>query len=150
MTTAPEPNSPDEQDPSAPVWLGSVVRREGTQTSGDGWVEPEQVEKPRWLGSVARRGDHGEATERTDSGGEPVHSLYLVDMDGESESTGEEPAEQSSGDWDGSSARARLDDERESEPEEVIELFEPGDELDGRRKTRYVVGELGMRLRVVA
>jgi len=149
MATAPEQDSVNEQEQPTPLWLGSVVRREDPQTKGDGWVEPAQAEKPLWLGSLARRGNHGEATERKDSGVGSVHSLYLVDLDGESESTGEEPVEQPSGDWDGSGGRARLDDDRESEPEEVIELFELGDDLDGRR-TRYVVGELGMRLRVVA
>ena len=43
-----------------------------------------------------------------------------------------------------------LDDERAPEPEEVIELLQPDDEIGERRKTRYVMGELGMSLRVVA
>jgi len=150
MATALEPDSSNEQDPAAPRWLGSVVRREGAQTSGAGWVEPEEAERPRWVGSVARRGDHGQTTERTDSSGGSAQSLYLVDLDAESESTGEEPGEQSPEEWQGSGDRARLDDERAPEPEEVIELLQPDDEIGERRKTRYVMGELGMSLRVVA
>lgn len=150
MATAPEADSSSEQDSAAPLWLGSLVRRDGTQSHGVGWVEPEEAERPLWVGSVARRGNRGEPTERTDSSDGSTHSLYLVDLAGESESTGDAPGEQPSGDWTGSDSRARLDDERESEPEEVIELLQPGDELGERRNTKYVVGALGMRLRVVA
>jgi hypothetical protein len=134
------------EDADKPHWLGSVGRREGSQTGGAGWVDPEQAERPRWVGSIARRGDQTQATEKVKPDDGSVHSLYLVDLESENEATGSEQAErESSADWQGSGGRARLNEVREAVPE----LFEPEDEL-GERRTRYVVGELGMSLRVVA
>jgi hypothetical protein len=138
------------EDAVQPLWLGSVVRRDGSQTSGAGWVEPEHAERPRWVGSVARRGDQTQATEKGEPGDDSVHSLYLVDLESENEVTNDEQAErESSADWQGSGGRARLNEAREVEPEAVLEPFASGDEL-GERRTRYVVGALGMSLRVVA
>jgi len=126
-------------------WLGSVARREGSHTGGAGWVDPEQDERPRWVGSVARRGNREETTEKAESGGSSAQSLYLVDLEPKSEDAGEESEEQSRGSWQGSGGRARLNEARAA----FSKPFEPGDEL-GERRARYVVGELGMRLRVVA
>lgn len=135
-----------EEGSEQPRWLGSVARRGGSQTGGAGWVEPEQTERPRWVGSVARRGGQTQATEKAEAGDDSVHSLYLVDLESENEATGSEQAErESSADWQGSGGRARLNEAREAVPEP----FEPGDEL-GERRIRYVIGALGMRLRVVA
>jgi hypothetical protein len=168
MTGAPEADSSHDQDLAAPLWLepsvgngeaqereegsehprwlGSVARRDGAQTGGAGWVEPEQTERPRWVGSVARRGGQTHATEKAESDDQSVHSLYLVDLESGNEATGSEQVKRESlADWQGSGGRARLNEAREAVPE----LFGPGDEL-GERRTRYVVGALGMRLRVVA
>jgi len=136
----------EREDTEKPRWLGSLVRREGSQTSGAGWVEPEEAERPRWVGSVARRGDQTQPPEKAEPSDDSVHSLSLVELESENEATGSEPAEQeSSADWRGSGGRARLNEVREVLPEP----FEPDDEF-GERRTRYVVGELGMSLRVVA
>jgi len=131
-----------------PRWLGSVARREGSHSSGAGWVEPEQTERPRWVGSVARRGERQQPTENAEPGGEGSRSLYLVDLEPTSEDSGEENEGQSTGSWQGSRGRARLNAVRVTVPEHP-ELFEPGDEL-GKRRTRVVAGALGMSLRVVA
>ena len=130
----------DEEDAAQPRWLGSVARREGSHTSGAGWVDPEEAEKPRWLGSVARRGDQRHLAERAESDGGSAQSLYLVDLEAKGESTGEQSAETPASEWQGSGGRARLNEAREPEPVDEV----------GERRTRYVVGALGMRLRVVA
>jgi hypothetical protein len=151
MATAPKRNSSNEQEPEGPRWLGSVARRGGgLHTSGDGWVEPEQTEKPRWLGSVARRGERIGATEKAEPGDGSAHPLYLVDLESKSEDAGEESKRPSSEDWQGSGARALLNEKLATEPEVIPEPPQFEDELGERRNTRFVVGALGMRLRVVA
>ena len=84
--------------------------------------------------------------ERAEPGGGSAQSLYLVDLESKAESAGEQPAETLTSGWQGSGERARLNEAREPKPETAPEL---GDEV-GERRTRYVVGALGMRLRVVA
>lgn len=130
-----------ESDEAQPRWLGSVARREGTKTDGDGWAEP-GPEGPRWLGSVARRGDTKHLKEKEGSGA-PVKSLYLVDIEGGGSEASEASAAPQDIGWEGSGGRARLNHEHESS------LSEPLDEV-GERRERYVIGALGMRLRIVA
>jgi hypothetical protein len=114
-----------------PKWLGSVARREGSRTSGDGWVEADKVEQPKWLGSVARRG----ASPR---------SLVLIDMETTStEQTREETSEtpQEAENPGATVVSGTVSEASSTQPE-------PIDELDDRRQTRVVAGEIGMHLRV--
>jgi len=152
MATTPETDSPRDQDPESPrwvgsaarrglaqsrgagwdesedgeearpKWLGSVTRREGSHASGDGWVESDQGEQLRWLGSAARRGVS-------------PRSLVLIDME-------TAPIEQAREETPKTPQRAGTVPEASPEPSE------PSDELDERRQTRVVAGEIGMHLRV--
>jgi hypothetical protein len=138
-------------DAPQPRWLGSVARRDGSRTVGSGWSEREQAEGPRWLGSVTRRGEQRSAVERPRPDGEFTHPLHLVDTPPTSAPSAvepEQPAEPVS--WQGSGGRARLNEVRQVEPEIAPDPPMPIDELGERREGRYVVGALGMRLRVVA
>lgn len=140
-----------EEGEAQPRWLGSVARRDGSQTEGAGWVEPERSEARHWLGSVARRGGQLPAVETPETGGDSVRPLYLVDIEpgSESDAKGAEQSE-AAGSWQGSSTRARLEEARQTEPETASEPPPSVDELGERREGRYVVGTLGMPLRVVA
>jgi hypothetical protein len=116
-----------------PKWLGSVARRDGTRNAdGSGWVEPEETEeaeRPMWTGSVARRGD-------------PARSLVLIDM-------GVEPGE-------GATEKAETPQAadpttaNESAPslKETLKPAQAADELEDRRKSQEVIGDLGIHLRV--
>ena len=161
MVTEPETDTPRDQDPESsgwlgsaarrglaqtrgtgwdeskdgeearPKWLGSVARREGSHASGDGWVESDQGEQPKWLGSVARRGVS-------------PRSLVLIDMEAApTEQAREETPETRQGGENCSAAVVSgTVSEASSKP------LESTDELDDRRQTRVVAGEIGMHLRV--
>lgn len=141
---------PEGEDAQQPRWLGSIKRREGSRSEGAGWSEPEQEEGPRWLGSVARRGGQWPATETAEPSGDTGKSLYLVDLESKGEAAASEQTPKEPAQWQGSADRVRLGEVRLAEPPESPPPAQPGDELDERRQTRYVVGELGMTLRVVA
>jgi hypothetical protein len=120
-----------DEDAARPQWLGSVARREGSRTGGDGWVESDQVEQPKWLGSIARRG----ASPR---------SLVLIDMEtAPAKQTGKETPEAPQA-VESCSASAGSG----TVPETSSKLAKLNDELDDRRQTRVVAGEIGMQLRV--
>ena len=141
------------EDAAQPRWLGSLARRNDAdaQTGGAGWADPEEPEGPRWLGSMARLGEKFPAIERPAPGGDPARSLYLVDVEPGSDSVEIDAQQQNApAAWQGSGSRACLNEVHQTEPEFAPEPPLPGDELGERREGRYVVGALGMRLRVVA
>ena len=121
----------EDGEEARPKWLGSVARREGSHASGDGWVESDQGEQPKWLGSVARRGVS-------------PRSLVLIDMEAApTEQAREETPETRQGGENCSAAVVSgTVSEASSKP------LESTDELDDRRQTRVVAGEIGMHLRV--
>jgi len=121
----------EDGEEARPKWLGSIARREGSHASGDGWVESDQGEQLRWLGSAARRGVS-------------PRSLVLIDMEtAPIEQAREETSETQQG-ADNRSASVGSGTVSEASPKPS----EPSDELDNRRQTRVVAGEIGMHLRV--
>lgn len=163
MPTAPEADFPHDRDPQSPrwlgsalrrglaqsrgagwseiedgeearpKWLGSVARREGSHVSGYGWVESDQDEQPRWLGSAARRGLSAPA-------------LFLIDPEtAPIEQAREEIPETRQGADNPAAASEGSSTVPEASPKPSSE---PSDELEERRQTRVVAGEIGMHLRV--
>ncbi len=120
-----------DKNAARPQWLGSAARRAGASTRGDGWIESSQSEKPKWLGSIARQG----ASPR---------SLVLIDMEtAPAKQAGKETPEASQ---PVESCSASVGPG--TVPETTPGLAKPNDELDDRRQTRVVAGEIGMQLRV--
>jgi hypothetical protein len=142
----------NEEDGEHPRWLGSVARRGGSQATGTGWVEPEHADGRRWLGSAARRGDRVQVTESAGAREGSSNSLYLIDLDAKNEpGAAEEVAALTTVSWEGSGARAGHDEVSPPPAEEDgSPAPEPETEPKDERPEKYVVGELGMRIRVAA
>jgi hypothetical protein len=161
MATAPETDSSRDEGPESPRWLGSVARRGLAQPRGAGWDESEDGEEARsqWLGSVARReGSHanGDDWAESDQGEQPkwlgsaarrgvsAPSLVSIDM----ETTPIEQAREETPETPQGADNRDASEGSGTVPEASPKPSEPSNELDERRQTRVVAGEIGMHLRV--
>ena len=165
MATAPDTDSPRDEDRESPrwlgsaarrglaqpygagwtesedgeearaQWLGSVARREGSHASGDGWAESDQGERPKWLGSAVRRGVSAPSLVLIDTETAPIEQAR--------EETPETPQPQGADIRDAPEGSGTV-------PKVSPKPSEPNDELDERRQTRVVAGEIGMHLRVAS
>jgi hypothetical protein len=139
MAATPHSNpSFDDESVESSRWLGSAARRGDARPPGAGWIEPEDEDRPHWLGSAARRGSR-QTIETTEAAEAKTHPLFPVDIGAKEETAASSSA------WEGLSERARAGDSRAEEQNPELER-----ERANPDPAKYVVGELGMRLRVAA